>query len=445
MITRRRFVERLGLGAGAALLSPLVHRLVAEAGDDLVLPRRVVFVVEGCGMDYRHFTPAGILGRDPAVTVDTADFALRPMMAGLERYRDRTLLIGGLSNDQGLTGSGHSTGYACLSTTPNDPPSEIGRPGGETLDQFLGRTAGAEDLFRTVGLGVGKTSAARIANISASARHQAVPLILRPRDAYDRLFGPALGDGGGSAADQAALFDLITGDIQRVRRRLAGAERAKLDQILTSIETITRREARLRERADALAACGPAVDLLDADTLEGRLEAHFELTAAALICGLSRVVTIGSACGFSYFDVPFARLGLGSTKHQMGHGHFGGLDSLDVIHDFHAQQIARLCDRLAAIPEGDGSMLDNTLVVWTNENGEQHHARYDRWPVALIGDMGGALRTGRYVRYPLRGQPGARTLADLWCTVSHTMGVPRDDFGAAGLEPVQGPLAALLT
>ena len=90
-------------------------------------------------------------------------------------------------------------------------------------------------------------------------------------------------------------------------------------------------------------------------------------------------------------------------------------------------------------------MLDNTLVVWTNENGEQHHARYDRWPVALIGDMGGALRTGRYVRYPLRGQPGARTLADLWCTVSHTMGVPRDDFGAAGLEPVQGPLAALLT
>ena len=124
----------------------------------------------------------------------------------------------------------------------------------------------------------------------------------------------------------------------------------------------------------------------------------------------------------------------------MGHGYLSALDGLDLIHNFHAQQIATLCDRLAQVPEGDGTMLDNTLIVWTNDNGEQHHAGYQRWPVVLVAGSNVGLRTGRYIRYPAKGNPGARPLADLWNTVCHVMDAPRDDFGAAGREIVNGPL-----
>ena len=85
-------------------------------------------------------------------------------------------------------------------------------------------------------------------------------------------------------------------------------------------------------------------------------------------------------------------------------------------------------------------MLDHTLIVWTNDNGEAHHARYQRWPVVLIGGAALGLRSGRYIRYPAKGTAGARSLADLWNTVCHLMGEPRDDFGARGQELVSGPL-----
>ena len=196
-------------------------------------------------------------------------------------------------------------------------------------------------------------------------------------------------------------------------------------------------------RADDLRRCAPGMPAGPYETVEDQIEAHFDLTAAALACDLTRVVTISSGCGYNFFDLAFTRLGLEGTKHQMGHGYVSGLDGLDQIHNFHAQQIARLCDRLALIPEGEGSMLDNTLIVWTNENGEQHHAGYQRWPVVLLAGDGMGIDRGRYLRFPSVGQPGARTLPDLWNSVCHIMGVPRHDFGARGRAVVTGPIAAV--
>ena len=88
-------------------------------------------------------------------------------------------------------------------------------------------------------------------------------------------------------------------------------------------------------------------------------------------------------------------------------------------------------------------MMDNTLIIWTNENGEQHHAGYQRWPVVLIGGSELGLDRGRFLRFPSKGNPGARTLADLWNSVCHLMSVEKNDFGAEGRETVIGPLAEI--
>ncbi len=442
-LTRRRFMQGLTGGLSSVLLAPLVEGAIAEACDDVVPPRRVLFIIEGCGMNYERFTPIGVPAAGDGERVDAQEFALSPMMQSLERHRDRLLLIDGLSNDQGLAGSGHSTGYAALSCVPNYPPSEVGNPGAETLDQYLARTMGSCAIYPHLTVGVGKTTASRIANITANSNARPVPFFCRPRDAYGHIFGPAFADQGADAGSRAALFDLLRGDIATIKARLAGSERVKIDEILAQVEEIERREALTRARGEFLRSCSPNPEMFSDFSLEDRLDGHFAVVASALICGLTRVATISSSCGYNFFDVPFTRLGLESTKHQMGHGYHGSLDALDAIHDFHADHIARLCDQLSMIPEGDGSMLDHTLIIWTNENGEQHHANYQRWPVAMIGGRSLGLTTGRYLRFPLKGRPGARSLADLWSTVCHLMNAPRDDFGAGGREEISGPINAL--
>ena len=120
----------------------------ALACGDMLQPKRVIFVIEGCGMNYTRFTPSDIPNQAAGEYLEVSNFSLSPMMNQLARYQDKLVLIDGLSNDQGLAGSGHSTAYAALSCVPNDPPNETGRPGGETIDMLLGRAMGIASLFQ---------------------------------------------------------------------------------------------------------------------------------------------------------------------------------------------------------------------------------------------------------------------------------------------------------
>ena len=298
--------------------------------------------------------------------------------------------------------------------------------------------------FPNLLLAAGQTNAARLTAISATADRRPVPHFCNPGDAFDQLFGTVASVENQSLARKRAVFELVRGDLERLGARLTGRQREKLDAITRSIDAIDARDAALTARADELQACVAELTRPTFDGPEAQLDAHFRVASAALACDLTRVVTIASGCGFNFLDMSFPGLGLSGTKHAMGHGYAGGLDALDTIHNFHAGLIADLCDRLQAIPEGNGSMLDHTLIVWTNENGEQHHAGYQRWPVVLLAGDGIGIQRGRYIRYPAKGFAGARTLADFWNSVCHLAGVPRNDFGSQGREFVTGPLESLL-
>ena len=195
---------------------------------------------------------------------------------------------------------------------------------------------------------------------------------------------------------------------------------------------------------DTLSACAPPAPVLtDETTIEDRLEAQFDLAAAALICGLTHVVTIAAAAG-DQVHVSYPRWGF-TGKHTLGHGNQGGPDALIQIHNHHAALIANLMDRLDAVPEGDGTMLDNTLIVYLNDNGSEHHSKYDCYPVALLGTLGGRLQTAqRLISYPHIGRANNRGLPELWNTIGHAVGMPIDDFGAEGEAPSDGPLPELL-
>jgi hypothetical protein len=118
---------------------------------------------------------------------------------------------------------------------------------------------------------------------------------------------------------------------------------------------------------------------------------------------------------------------------------------MDLCHSFNCGLLARMADALSAIKEGAGTMFDSTVMLYTSDNGEQHHSDKGRWPLVLLGDAGGKLRVdGRFLRFPQRGQSGNRSMADLFCSIATACGVPTDAFGKGGNEPVRGPIESLM-
>ena len=167
-----------------------------------------------------------------------------------------------------------------------------------------------------------------------------------------------------------------------------------------------------------------------------------------MIGGLTRVVTIcsglcspgGEYRGFQ--DQPI------SLHNQVGHGGGGrSRDLYTLVRRYHLEQLATLARRLQAVREGDGTMLDNTVFVYTSDFGEAHHSTGSDWAFVLLGNLGGRLRAGQYVDYPLVGHAGNRSINALYCSLLHAAAAPRDHFNLDGAQraiDTPGPLNEIL-
>ena len=182
------------------------------------------------------------------------------------------------------------------------------------------------------------------------------------------------------------------------------------------------------------------------------------IAAGTLIAGLTNVVTVSAGAGPDRIglDCMASEVSKGSGfigAHGIGHGGSGaGMSSGEchaLIRRKCLEKLAGFLRRLEAVPEGDGTMLDNTLVVYMSDSAEGHHPVCQEWPFVLIGDLGGRLKLGnRYLRYPWYGEKGHRTIANLYLSLLHAVGEKRKNFGVAdfGLGDLDqaGPLAEIM-
>ncbi len=129
-------------------------------------------------------------------------------------------------------------------------------------------------------------------------------------------------------------------------------------------------------------------------------------------------------------------LGIPIDGHEIGHGRgVNGLSSANCfvkVRQCHSKLIAALAARLKSIPEGEGTILDNTFIVYLSASGEAHHPRRREWPVVLLGGLRGKLKHGdRFVQLRTCRQKKHRTLSNLYLTLLQAVGKPRDKFGVA--------------
>lgn len=430
---RRKLARAFGLGAGGAILSPMLEGLVAEA-QGRPAAKRVVFVLSGNGFLCGR-TPPDLLvmqgdrkqppGGASNKTVQSLPFQTMPgMMAGLERHRGQLLLLDDLTNG---AGQGHWQSYAAMTCVPNNHEE----PGAASIDHFLSTTLGADAPIGLLPLAVVKRDGqATTKAVSAVGARQPIVSRCDPRDVHALLF-PVGGNNAPIVERERRLLDLLKGDIKRASGKLAGGERAKLDEYISVIEAVEARQRSLVQvRGDTSnAACKPVETPTVLSVMEERTRAMFDLATAALICRFTKVVTL--ACNTHQdFDATYRGLGYTMDLHSIGHG---GRDSKmgddTAIHNFHAGLMAKMVDTLKAVPEGNGSMFDNTVIVWLNDNGTSHHSRpADSWLVTLIGNAGGTLKSdGRYLRFPKSGA-GFRKVNDVFTTVANALGVKVEHF-----------------
>ncbi len=462
-LDRRDALKSLGLSAGSALLAPVLSRIEAQAAGTPVTAKRFVFVVESNGVPPAQLAPSGVVrkareqrelnGPDAFLDVSIKDkdlpFSLEPVKA----WKDKVTIVQGLSGR--VCSGGHSNNFQALGAfgAGRGNGSESMAILGETIDGALAKHLGG--IFPHIGLGISKRPENNIIyNVSAIGPNKGLPTMVNPANAYGTLFGIAA---DGAAKQEFAaknnLLDFLKDDVKQAGKAVAAAEKEQFDAYLESFETLRDRQSKLNEIKHTLREKGPVVsDKYKSAVETDRLDAQFDIGAAALVCGLTNVLTLSSAAGVRDFDITFKGLGLNIDKHSIGHGK--GLegktssDLYNIIRRYHFDLIAGLCKKLEKVPEGNGTMLDNTVIVYLSDGAESHHSRCWEWPMVVIGDMGGKLKTGRYVDYPGYGHKTHRTTANMYLTLLHLAGAKRDTFGMPdpNLKDIDqtGPLSELL-
>ena len=229
-------------------------------------------------------------------------------------------------------------------------------------------------------------------------------------------------------------------------------DRERFDGYIDTFESLRRRDERKAKLKNRIKKSAPdyLADKYKAKNHMDRMECQFELAAAAIVAGLTNVVTLRpDTLGAQYQKLGTGSLGL----HQIGHGAgVGDLTSPQLrrrIVNYHMKLIAKMAKRFASIREGNGTMLDNTLIVYTSCAGGQHHAGNIDWPFLTVGGVGGKLKTGRYIQYPSYTHKGHMTIANLYMAImdaadtSYGKHFGQIDPGLRDLD-IGGPLSELL-
>ena len=447
LLDRRTALKGVTLGAGAVVLQPFLGRLAAEARGESP-PLRIIFVMQGNGLWPHHIQPKGAnVGKgDRLVDLPLADLELPDPLAPLAPFKKRLGIIQKLSHK--VAGGGdHGKQYGALGGF-----NWHRGPFSQTIDHAL--ASAQPSPIPVVGLGIQPSAEAVFVNsVSAIAPKRPLPMVCQPDIAFQTLFGSvAEGSAGKAFNARNKLLDWARSDIKRIQSELPSMDREKLDIYLDTFEQMRSRQDKVAALRDRLKANVPAIDKFDGKLVTDRFEAQGAIAAAAIASGLTNVVNI-DASGVGYYT--WKELGVQTDGHAIGHMHPTDpqRDKLCIpIRKFHAERVADLARRLDAVKEGNGTVLDNTLIVWMSDSGEEHHGFCSEWPLVLLGNLGGRLKTaGRFLQFPTYQSASHRTIANFYLALLHAVGDKRKSFGEIdpaleGLRDVNqtGPLTEIL-
>lgn len=459
-ISRRQLLR--GAAAGAAVASIAPFRRAFAAGDG---PCRFLFVLEGnCFEPRTMLAPSaravlddGAAGsaidskrwwyrdyrHDLVLDVPAPDLADAPALGALRDVglADQATAIFGLSSR--VIGGGHSGYHGALSSTR----TLSGLAGGQTIDAYLAEVEAVrrETAFEAIRMNVG--GGALNFGACAHGRGLSLPLINDPQAAYNVLYGAFAGGEAERAFNhQRRLLDFLDADVSAAAAdgRLSLSDVGKLGVYGSAVDALQLTQSRLA----GMSVTPPTAPEAGLSPIP-RFGALLDLATSAMIDGLTNVAVVGSGAG-GPFSLTYSSVS-NVARHDMHHGSAGNPTLNDAIAEvtrLQVTEIARVARRLADTPEpgGEGNMLDNTIIVFIGDNGEQHHSTASEFPVLLVGGGGHLAAGGRTLLYPGLSGDGHRQVSNLWNTMGHVAGRELNEFGGEDgrLRRAAGPLEELM-
>lgn len=474
-LTRRRVIQGLSLGGASIAMAPFLRSVQAHAaGKDEALPKRFVFVVKSSGVDKFTLVPEGIenhfvdkttgkkLGNKSRrlgglIDVSLAEHKLPDKLTLLEEFKDRLTVIQSLSGE-GFSGN-HTSGYGALSCHNSERVAVA-----PTVDCLLGQhlSAGPYAMYGMAMNGMllepgwKPEDSYCYPNISAYKKGMPVPFQASPRKAFFELFGSAVATPKQlekKLALNGNLMDFLRQDARRVERQLSAEDKERFALYTDSFESLRMIEEKKSKLAGRIKQHAPKLTgRYDSEAPSTRIESHFELATAALIAGLTNVTTLRP----DTLGVKYSQLGLSESVHNLGHLQDGkasngwtGHQARQEVEKVQLKCIAEMAKKFDRIPEGNGTMLDNTTIVYMSCAGGDHHGGQADWPFVLVGGMANKLKMGRYIEYPKYREQGHRTIGNLYLSLMAAAGmrIP-ETFGQldSNLKDLDltGPLAELM-
>ena len=424
-ISRRAILR----GAGAALALPMLDAMTpafAQGSASKPAHRFQTFYVPN-GMAMEYWSPA-TTGRN---------FELSPILQPLASYQDKMLLLSGLKANWNLAHAG--AGGSFLTGVSRGGRNEVDIRAGVSVDQLLARVMGKETQLSSLELSMDAPAMAGACTVNLSCvythtlswRSETDPLPTEhnPRAVFERLFG----DSGSTSKDirqarlvqQASILDAVLDKLEGLERQLGAQDRHLVESYTDSIRDVERRIQKAEEQIDldlpelAQPAGVPPV-------FEDHLEIMQDLQVLALQTDLTRVITFMISKEQS--ARPYPQIGVPDAHHPLSHHNNNPelVERMSKINAYHAQLFANYLDKLAAIPEGDGSLLDNMTILYGGgiSNSTSHSGV--NLPVMLVGGGAGWLPGGQHIKYD--NEP---TMANLLVSLLDKFDVPVDSIGAS--------------
>ena len=430
------FIEKMSLprrtflrGVGAALALPLLDAMVpaftaiVKAAGNPVRRLGIVYVPNGMAME--SWTPA----------TEGAGFEFTPILKSLEPFREQMVV---LSNLNGAPGGGSHAGAATrfLTGMVARTPRGNGVLAGVSMDQLAAKQMARETQLASLELGLDSRDFAGTCDAgyacaysnTISWRGPTTPLPMEndPRAVFERLFGDSAStDATARAATierNRSILDSITEKVSRLERDLGAPDRSRLNEYLEAVRDVERRIQKAEEQsAKELPVVNQPAGI--PTSFEDHARLMFDLQLLAFQCDLTRVITF--MIGRELSGRSYPQIGIPDAHHPLSHheGNPARIAMMAKLNAYHVAQFAYFIEKLKATPDGDGSLLDHSMILYGAGMSESNEHYPYNLPLLLLGG-GSGLKGGRHIRYPKDSQ-----LASLHLSLLDRMGVPVEALG----------------
>jgi hypothetical protein len=438
IITRKSLPRRAFLrGAGTTLALPLLDSMIpalAVAGTTKPVVR-LGFVFHPVGMILNRWIPA----------TEGRAFEITPTMKALEPFRENMVVLTGLAQVNGRAlgdGAGdHAREGATWLTGVHPKKTEgVGIRAGISADQLAAKELGKSTQLASLELGLESPSLAGGCDSGYSCAYTntvswrgpttPLPVEVNPRTVFERLFGD--GESTDPQArlaalnEQRSILDYVSGSIDRLETKIGPGDRHKLSEYLEAIRDIERRIQKAEQQSAEMKI--PAMERPSSvpEAFEDHAKLMMDLQVIAWQTDMTRVITF--MLGRAGSNRPYRQIGISDGHHSITHHQNDPVKIANVakIDAYLVQTFAYFLEKLKATPDGDGNLLDHSLILYGSGLGDANIHTHHELPTAVLGGAAGCLKGGRHLNYP-KDTP----LNNLLVSMLGMAGLRTDNFGDA--------------